>query len=154
VPCGDQNWIRRTNIKGVQYFGADIVSPLIDYNNANFSSEEKQFIKLDLTKDVPPKTDLILCRDLFVHLTTKSIKRCITNIKMSGSTYLLTTTFTNSREYKNLPFFTRNVGWRAINLQLEPFFFPHPELIINENCTEANKLFTDKSLGLWKIAEL
>ena len=134
--------------------GADIVPELIEKNNSSFASEQKVFITLDLTHSVPPKTDLILCRDLLVHLNTKSIERCISNIKLSGSTYLLTTTFTNSRAYKDLPIFTRNVGWRPINLEQAPFSFPRPLMIINENCTEANNLFTDKSLGLWRISEL
>jgi hypothetical protein len=154
VPCGDQNWIRRIDLTGIQYLGADIVSALVEKNNKNFSSEGKKYIELDLTLTVPPKADLVFCRDLFVHLTTNSIRQCLENIKLSGSTYLLTTTFTNSRTYKNLPIFTRGVGWRPINLQLEPFFLPPPIKIINEKCTEVGGRFADKSLGLWRITDL
>ena len=158
VPCGDQNWIRSIDLTGVCYVGADIVTSLVNENNETYSSEDKNFIELDLTQTVPPAMDLILCRDLFVHLTTNSINRCLENIKLSGSTYLLTTTFTTSRTYKELPvlapIITRGVGWRPINLQLEPFVLPPPILTINENCTESNNRFSDKSLGLWRIAEL
>jgi len=154
VPCGDQNWIQRVNFNSINYLGADIVPALVAKNNSRFASENKKFIVLDLSHSVPPKTDLILCRDLLVHLNTKSIERCISNIKASGSKYLLSTTFTNIRPYKNLRLFTRGIGWRPINLELAPFFFPKPLIIINENCTEGKNLFGDKSLGLWRIADL
>jgi hypothetical protein len=154
VPCGDQNWISRIDFKAIEYIGADIVPSLIKRNNDSFGSQLRKFIELDLTRSVPPKSDLILCRDLFVHLSTKSIKACLSNIRASGSTYLLTTTFTDYRSYKNLPFFSRNVGWRPINFQLNPFNFSEPLRIINEGCTEGDGKFGDKSLALWKIDEL
>jgi 2-polyprenyl-3-methyl-5-hydroxy-6-metoxy-1,4-benzoquinol methylase len=154
VPCGDQNWIQRINFEGIDYVGADIVSALIHNNDLRFGSENKIFITLDLSHSVPPKKDLILCRDLLVHLNTKSIERCISNIKASGSRYLLSTTFTDARPYKDLPFLTRGIGWRPINLEQAPFFFPKPLMIINENCTEGENLFADKSLGLWRIQDL
>jgi hypothetical protein len=89
-----------------------------------------------------------------VHLNTREIRRALRNIKASGAIYLLTTTFTNNRDYKNLPFFTRGVGWRPINFQLDPFNFPQPINIINEECTEGEFKFQDKSLALWKLCEL
>jgi len=154
IPCGDQNWIKRVNFEGIEYIGADIVPAIIEKNNLHFACENKKFIVLDLSHSVPPKTDLILCRDLLVHLNTKSIKRCILNIKKSGSTYLLATTFTDNRTYKNLPLINRGIGWRPINLELAPFFFPKPIFVINENCSEGGNLFKDKSLALWRIEDL
>jgi hypothetical protein len=154
VPCGDQNWMSRIDFKRIEYIGADIVPSLIKRNSVAFGSQLKKFIELDLTQSVPPKTDLIFCRDLFVHLSTKSINACLNNIRESGSTYLLTTTFTDLRSYNNLPFFSKDVGWRPINFQLDPFNFSVPLTIINEGCTEGNGKFSDKSLGLWKIDEL
>ena len=154
VPCGDQNWIKRINFDGIDYLGADIVTELVEKNNSRFASEHKRFITLDLSHSVPPKTDLILCRDLLVHLNTKTIERCISNIKASGSKYLLTTAFTSIRLYKNLRLFTLGIGWRPINLEQAPFHFPQPLLIINENCTEGSNRFSDKSLALWRIQDL
>jgi hypothetical protein len=154
LPCGDQNWIAKVPLDNLTYVGADIVKDLIRENNALYGSKNRSYVELDITREIPPRADLILCRDLLVHLNTKQIYSTLRNIKRSGSTFILTTTFTDDREYRNLPIFTRSVGWRAINLQAAPFNFPEPLEVINEECTEGNGLFSDKSLALWKLSDL
>ena len=44
--------------------------------------------------------------------------------------------------------------WRTLNFNLPPFDFPEPMLVINEKCTEADGAFKDKSLGVWRLADL
>jgi hypothetical protein len=154
LPCGDQNWISKVPLGNVTYVGADIVPELVLENTNFYGSSNRTFIELDITKEIPPRAELILCRDLLVHLNTKQIYLALRNIKRSGATYILTTSFTDNRPYKNLPIFTRSVGWRAINLQSEPFNFPEPLEIVNEECTEGAGEFSDKSLALWKVADL
>jgi len=154
VPCGDQNWLRRMDIDFMNYTGVDIVSEIIELNSSLFGSNKKKYVCLDVTQAVPPISDLVLCRDLLVHLDTRGIRKALRNIKASGATYLLTTTFTDDRNYKNLPVFTKGVGWRPINFNLDPFNFPQPIKIINEGCTEGEGRFQDKSLALWKLSEL
>lgn len=154
VPCGDQNWIAKIELGSIKYTGADIVSDLISENQTLYGKQTRSFIELDITKAIPPRADLILCRDLLVHLNTREIRKALRNIKLSGSQFLLTTTFTDNREYKNLPIITRSVGWRPINLQSAPFSFPEPLRIVNEGCTEGMGLFADKSLALWRLSEL
>lgn len=154
VPCGDQNWIKRIDLSFLKYTGGDIVSNLVKKNNEIYSSESKSFVEIDIVKSIPENHELIFCRDLLVHLDTKSIYAALFNMKASGAKYLLTTTFTNNREYKNLPLFTRSVGWRPINLQMAPFNFPEPMHILNEGCTEGAGLFSDKSLALWHLNQL
>lgn len=154
IPCGDQNWISKVDLGEIRYIGADIVSELIEKNNKAFYGGNRSYIELDITRKVPPRSDLVLCRDLLVHLSTKEITNSLRNIKRSGSTYLLTTTFTGNRDYKNLPFISRHVGWRPINLEVYPFNFPKPLQILNEGCTEGDGAFADKSLGLWRLEDL
>jgi len=154
IPCGDQNWIAKVELGNIEYVGADIVPELIAKNNRLHATKTRSFIELDITQEVPPRADLILCRDLLVHLNTREIRKALHNIKRSGSDYLLTTTFTEDRVYKNLPLFTRSVAWRPINLQSAPFSFPKPSELINEGCTEGAGLFGDKSLALWRLSDL
>jgi hypothetical protein len=154
VPCGDHEWFKKIDLADISYTGADIVPQLIDANNIKFASEHKKFISFDLTKQIPPKSDLIFCRDLFVHLDTKSIFKSLKNIKDSGSKFLLTTTFAEDRLYSNIAWVSLGVPWRAINLQNKPFNFPDPIHLINEKCTEGDGLFHDKSLGLWSVQDL
>ncbi len=94
--------------------------------------------------------DLIFCRDCLVHFSNDNILKTFENLKNTGSKYILTTTFTECDE--NIDIVTGD--WRIINLTLAPFNLPEPLQIINENCTEGDGAFSDKSLGLWKISDL
>ena len=128
------------------YIGADIVPDLVTLNSEKYESTSKNFIVLDLSREVPPKVDLIFCIDLFVHLSTRDIKSALQNISKSKSTYLAMTTFSDQRDYKGLRRITRGVGWRPINFQLEPWVFQDPLYLINEKCSEEN--------GLWGTNQL
>ena len=64
---------------------------------------------------------------------------------------LLATTFTGRTE--NLDIATGG-DWRPLNLQIPPFSFPPPLRLVNEGCTEGRNMFTDKSLGFWRLADL
>ena len=132
--------------------GGDVAPSLIKLLQEKFP--EKEFRVLDISKDPLPRVDLVFCRDLFVHLTNSDIKAAIKNIKSSGSKFLLTTTFLNTTRNKNLPFITRGIAWRKLNLQESPFNFPISLSTIDEKCTEGGGLYSDKALSVWKISEL
>lgn len=150
APCGDFNWFQSIDIPLASYLGIDIVNELIESNNKNYSNIGRKFLCKNITEDNIPQADLIICRDCFVHLPYKDIFKAIGQFKKSQSTYILTTTFPSSKQNYNII-----VGeWRPINLEKEPFSFPSPIEIINENCTEGNGSFSDKSLGLWKLSDI
>lgn len=150
LPCGDFNWMRNVDLGGVDYLGADVVPALIKANQEQFGTPNRRFQVLDISKNTPPKADLIFCRDLFVHFSFADIFAALENIKGSGSKYLLTTTFTGNRINHD-----RETGlWRALNLQAAPLDFPEPLELINENCTEEDGDWADKALGLWRIRDL
>ena len=44
--------------------------------------------------------------------------------------------------------------WRPLDLERDPFGFPAPLELLNERCTEGGGIFADKSLGLWRTADL
>jgi hypothetical protein len=89
IPCGDSNWIRAylSAWPGVEYTGFDIVAKLIKRNQRVFPS--RKVSKLDIVANVPPPSDLIFCKDLFNHFGSSEIVRAITNMRRSGSKYLL-----------------------------------------------------------------
>lgn len=151
VPCGDFYWMRLVNIKNRLYIGGDIVKDLIKSNQKKFGNNKRKFKNVNILNDKLPKVDLILCRDLFVHLPFSSIFQSLKNIKNSGSKYLLTTTNTRTDRINH----DIEMGdWRRINLQKPPFNFPNPIAVINEHCTEHNGESADKSLALWRIKDL
>jgi hypothetical protein len=151
IPCGDFFWMQQCDLGIESYIGADIVPSMIAELNARHRNAHRSFEVLDLTKDTLPKVDLVLCRDVLVHFSLSDIRRVVINLKRSGSSYLLTTTFTDRNQ--NLDIATSG-DWRPLNLQLAPISFPKPLQLINERCTEYNNEFMDKSLGLWRLFDL
>lgn len=149
IPCGDFHWMSTLQL-AIDYTGADVVPDLIAANSAHHAGERRRFRVLDIANDTLPRVDLIFCRDLLVHFSFDDALRAIANLKRSGATYLLTTTFTNRSA--NVDITTGQ--WRALNLQLPPFNFPTPRRLINEKCTEWTSDWADKSLGLWLLSEL
>jgi SAM-dependent methyltransferase len=150
LPCGDFNWMKTVTLDGIEYIGADIVPDLVARNQTLYSAANKKFVCLDLVKDMVPAADLVLCRDCLVHLTFKDIFTALENLKKSRSKYLLVTTYINLSSNKDIP-----VGdWRPLNLQLPPFNFPQPLIIINEKSPSGPDKDYVKCLGLWRIEDI
>jgi hypothetical protein len=88
-----------------------------------------------------------------VHLSYAETRRALDNFRRSGATWLLTTTFSDRRGNHDI-----NTGdWRPINLERAPYGFPPAAELINERCDEVDEVlgaFADKSLGLWRLADL
>ena len=150
IPCGDFNWMKEVGLSNIDYIGADIVDKLIVENKKRYSSDNINFLPLNIITDVLPRVDLIFVRDCFVHLSYYDIQNAITNIKRSGCKYLMTTTFVDY--HSNYDILTGK--WRRINLQDIPFNFPEPEYTLIEDCTEGDGKFKDKAMGLWFIENI
>lgn len=150
APCGDVNWMRHVNLGETEYIGVDINREIIATNQWLYASPLRRFQRTDLIHEQLPCADAILCRDLLPHLPFDHIIRTIENFKSSGATYMITTTFTNVRPNHDI----LTGEWRPVNLTLPPFNFPPPMRLISEKCTEGNGAFSDKSLGLWCLADL
>lgn len=150
VGCGD--WVLASQIdwKNCNYLGVDIVKKVIKKNQLQYGSKNIVFKHLNAIEDPLPKVDLIICKDVLVHLPIEDILKALKNFKASGSKYLLTTTFTARNVNKNIT----TGDWRPLNFMISPFIFPTPEFLINEECTEAGRAYSDKSLALWKLADL
>jgi hypothetical protein len=149
IPCGDFLWFRAMELKDLKYTGLDIVPELISELKQEFPKQ--QFNVHDATSDRLETYDLILCRDLLVHLTNEQAVKVIENFKSSGSTYLLATTFVNLEQNVELRVPRIGVGWRPLNLAVFPFNLGNPIRTINENSSEGRGRYQDKSLGLWKL---
>lgn len=152
APCGDWYWMKELDFGTTRYVGLDIVNDLIEKNNKEFGNKQRIFKKVNLIENYIPKADLIFSRDCLVHLTFYDALRIIANFKLSGAKYLLTTTFVDIKENYELE--EKNSFWRPLNMELYPFNFPKPILLINENCTEEQGKYFDKSLGLWHLKDL
>lgn len=150
IPCGDFYWMKNADLSNIEYTGADIVKELVQKNTEKYGRGSIRFRYMNLIKDELPKVDLIFCRDCLVHFSFADVFLALDNVCNSQSEYILTTTMTGRKD--NYDIVTGQ--WRPLNLELAPFVLPKPLRTIIEGCTEDDGAYEDKSLGLWRIADI
>jgi len=128
IPCGDFHWFKEMDLTSISYIGADIVKDLIDLNTTKYSKPNRTFVNLDIRNDKLPNVDLILCRDLFVHLSFNDIQKSIKKIQESCSKYLLITSYPSVEKNHDI----KTGLWRALNMEIPPFSFLKPIRTIDE----------------------
>jgi methyltransferase family protein len=151
APCGDAAWIQRIDL-GVDYTGVDIVPAIVAELQRRAASGELRgrYHVADITCDALPRADAILCRDALVHLSYARIALAIENLRRSGATWLITTTFTEWQVNQDC----EDGDWRALNFCRPPFGWAEPSALLDERCTEAAGSYRDKSLGAWRVEAL
>jgi hypothetical protein len=154
APCGDFLWMQRVSMDGIEYIGVDIVKSVIEKNIERYQNAPlRRFMHADITQADLPKSDIVLCRDCFIHLSFRDIAAAIRNFQRSGSVYLLTTTY----PLQKINWDIHTGAFRPITLIEEPFGFPPPITLIREDtpsgASEGQPSFT-RVLGLWKLENL
>lgn len=91
--AGDLHWIRFVDWQ-VEYRGFDL------YPRASMVQE------FDITSDILPESDLILCRHVLNHLSIRQCEDALERFRESGSTYLLMTMNPRQLDY-----------WQQFNLE-------------------------------------
>jgi SAM-dependent methyltransferase len=156
IPCGDFNWMKEIkpelNDILTSYVGGDIVPDIIEQNRARHQSAKFTFQVLDVTRDRLPSAELVMVRDCLIHLGDELIVDALENVRRSGATYILASTYTQPRPHRTVEGIL--LLGRAVNLCGPPFSLPDPLELINEGCTEQGGAYSDKCLGLWRADEI
>ena len=164
--CGDFHWMKEVDLKGLKFHGYDIMPEYIEDNKERFGSKNIKFEVKDVIEEkITQEVDLIMCRDLIMHLRWDKVKKLIKNFKNSKSKYLLATNFSNKNSHNDGYIYPAMAsppnppedwdkepqwGWRPLNLLLEPFNFPKPAYSFveeNENCG-------GRSVCLWELKKI
>jgi hypothetical protein len=146
APCGDWNWMRRVDLSGVDYVGADVVADVVAKNNQQYARSGVRFFHADLTKDYLPTVDMIMCRDCWVHLSFQDIAAILKNFRSTKATWLLVSNTPSQERNWNKP---TGIDWRHLNLHLPPFNFP-------PNVESRKDHYPDVpfEIALWRLADL
>jgi hypothetical protein len=150
APCGDGSWIFDITGELDLYLGVDVVRELVQANLKPGLPPNHFFACGDITRDVLPRADAILCRDCLVHFPLQTAQETLELLKHSGSTYLITTTFPQWPANKD----ARLGTWRPLNLQAAPFNLPPPAVLMRERAPNPDDAYNDKSLGVWALADI
>lgn len=124
--CGDWNWMHAVNLTGIEYIGLEIVQPLVENLQKQFSSATVKFEKLNILQEPPETGDLWLARDLLCFFSTKEIKRFFEIFLDSKSKFLALSTVDTEQPFQS----ALSGYWKPLNLFREPFTMPEPVLEI------------------------
>ncbi|MBS7788492.1 class I SAM-dependent methyltransferase [Roseococcus sp. SDR] len=138
IPCGDFNWMPLflESVPGLAYLGFDIVPEIIADNRARHPG--RRFERLDITREVPPRVDLIFCKDLLNHFCFADVAAALVNMRRSGSRLLLASNNVGHPNVEMPRFGVRQSRHRDI--MLPPFGAPEP-------------IWRTHYLGLWRLAD-
>jgi SAM-dependent methyltransferase len=150
--CGDCNWISRMDLGLELYVGVEIVPALVEANRRrNWKGAcDRKFMTLDIARDPLPCVDLVFCRHCLIHLPLRDISACVENFRASGSKFLMTTTVPGCPVNRDV----LAGGFREINLEAAPFFFPPPLARLNDIVLIDGEYRSNGWLYLWRIADL
>jgi hypothetical protein len=161
APCGSFHWMPAAlpSIFEIhphfEYTGADIVSSVIANNKEKHP--EYSFFEHDIANDfIFKKYDLIMARDVFIHLKAETIMCAVANFQISQSVYLFTTTYPSVKdniERHHVDDDNENMlldagAYRPLNLQIPPYNFPAPLQVMQEE--DGN----GKAIALWRLGDL
>ncbi len=122
IGCGDFIWMNLLLNKYYnydKYLGLDIVDELIKNNNLKYSNNKISFKTFDLVKDeIPNGFDIILIRDVFIHLKNEQIVNFLNLLKNLDVKFFGVTSTPSLKKNNEL----KAVGrYRDINIEIEPF---------------------------------
>ena len=139
IPCGDFNWMPDllATLGDLKYTGFDIVFSALHNNRSRYPQYE--FRVLDIVTTVPPKADMIFCKDLLNHLNDEDVKSAISNMKKSGSTFLLAS---NNDGFVNTQLPEAASGSRYLDITAPPFGY------------NTAKWTLEGYLSLWRLKDI
>ena len=153
IGCGDFNWMSGMDLSCIDYTGLDIVPQVVEENTRKYAAPNIRFQVFDIIDDIPPPADLIICRDLFSHLSNEDSLRALHNIRQSRYRYFAASQFGHFLGTKHDSLSStanqdiETGDWRACSMNLHPFYFPLPQFSIPEN-----EIF--KRFGIWHFDKI
>ena len=139
APCGDFNWMCNVfPIKGVEYFGIDIIGKCIKQLKLKYNDNNVNFLHDDFTHKnfvFPKNADMLFCRNCLFHLSFHNINQFFENFKKSDIKYLFLTSHIRE-DVVNVD--VVDGGFRYMNLFKFPFDFPNDYLDVIYEKEKAN----------------
>lgn len=146
LPCGDCHWQFAHNLGFSRYIGVDVVEEMIDRNKIAYASPERDFLQLNILEEGAPVGDIVLCRDLMIHLSNTQISSALRNLVKNNTGYVAISTAPRTERNANIP----TGASRCVNLEAEPFNLPPPiEYLADGLNPQSNRV-----IGLWRASDI
>jgi hypothetical protein len=146
------HWACCLDLVNVKYVGYDINILPIERNRKEFPQHE--FYELDIVNEDVPYADLVICRDILFHLPNDFVKSIINNIRKNTTKYFLATNHRWLQTNKELSQkeLENEVGFRFINLSIEPYNLNIPIEEHNEEVWRYYEGGNNRQISLWKLS--
>ena len=130
----------------VDYLGADLVPDVVRENQLRHANHRVKFMVLDGIRDpLPEDVDVILCREVLFHLSSRHALALLKNVYQSNAKFLIATQIDTGKPNADI----HTGGYRPIDLSRDPFGFPAPLRCIADDAISENR-----SLAVWRIEDL
>ena len=146
IPCGDWKWMPNIDMRDIKYTGGDIVQDIVTANQQKYSNSNIHFKRINLSRDSLVSSDLIIVRDLLVHLKNDDIFKCLENIKNHNIRYIGLTHYPNTTKNRNPIWGDR---WRPLNMLIDPFNLNEPDYILSDSSNDGS-IDEDRVMAIWK----
>lgn len=117
--CGDWQFSKFIDWKGINYQGYDVSPMVVRRNNDEFTAENISFTLYSGNTAELPAADLLIAKDVLQHLPNQTIFDFLPNLKKYK--YALLTNCTNPRDGNNVNQDIELGDFRYLDLRLPPF---------------------------------
>jgi 2-polyprenyl-3-methyl-5-hydroxy-6-metoxy-1,4-benzoquinol methylase len=146
--CGDFHWLKEVDLSGIEYDGYDIVRAAIE-GARKYASKNIRFHHADILSIDIKRADLVLCKDVLIHLPDQDVLSLLRSIRENGSRFLASTT---APGWPNIFRAGMNAGeFAPIDLQQTPYDLGNPIDMIEVPRKETNP---KKFLALWNLRDI
>ncbi len=120
IGCGDWVLGQAINWGDRDYIGIDVVESLILRHQSLFGSDKIHFVHLDVTTNDLPSGDLVICKDVLMHLPNAAVFDLLSKLKKFKYCLFINdvSSLTGGTSNGNVSL----GGYRPIDLTLSPFF--------------------------------
>ena len=115
--CGDWTFSKEIDWGDIQYFGVDIVKSVIEENIRKYSRGNIHFEHLDILRYELPAADLLICKDVLMHLTNRDIIHFLKSTKQFKHCL-----FTNNTGHEGVNIDIQRGQFRPLDLTAAPFY--------------------------------
>ena len=133
--CGDWQFSRAIDWKGIDYLGVDIVPSLIDENRRTYAAPGVRFAVADIVRDELPPADLLIVKDVLQHLPDADITRFLARLARYRHVLIV-----NGVDPRTLSAEPRDVpagGYRPLDITQPPHSVPGIKLLAWRHGTHA-----------------
>lgn len=146
--CGDFHWASKVDMGITDYDGYDIVEPLIEKNRALHGKPNIRFHHRNIMDMMIPQADLVVVKDVLIHLPNCLGVELLEKIKTSGSLWLAATTSPGWEAKTRLGMFVG--GFSPTDLEQAPYSLGTPQEVLK---VPHRADLPEKFLALWKLRD-